>query len=74
MCDRLNMNFIPHTKFVAVHTDTLREVRLPTRESISAIIEDVLNEQKIQPVELLAITSTVMGNESNYDLRSVLWK
>lgn len=74
MCDRLNMNFIPHTKFVAVHTDTLREIRLPTRESISAIIEDVLNEQKIQPVELLAITSTVMGNESNYDLRSVLWK
>ncbi|MCM1440926.1 MAG: hypothetical protein NC131_17255 [Roseburia sp.] len=73
MCGKINMNFIPHTKFVAVHTDTLREVRLPTRESISAIIEDVLNEQKIQPVELIAITSLVMGQESNYDLRSVLW-
>ena len=73
MCDKINMNFLRHTKFVGVHTDILRELRLPTRESISAVIEDVLNEQKIQPVELIAIMSTVMGEDSNYDLRSVLW-
>lgn len=73
MCNETNMNFVRYTKFVAIHTNTLHELRLPTRESISAIIEDVLNDTEISPVELLSITSLVMGKTDAYDLRSVLW-
>lgn len=73
MCKKINMNFLRYTKFVAVHMDTLREVRLPTRESIAAIIEDVLNSHDIRQVDMLAVSSLVMGVDSTYDLRSVLW-
>lgn len=73
MCKNINMNFIRYTKFIGVHMDTLKELRLPTTEAISAIIEDVLNTHDIQNVELVSISSLVMGIESNYDLRSVLW-
>lgn len=74
MCENVNMNFIPYTKFVAIHMCTLNEMRLPTRESILPVIQDVLNNTEIQDVELLAISSLVMGVDSVYDLRSVLWK
>ena len=73
MCKNINMNFIRYTKFIGVHMDTLKELRLPTTEAISAIIEDVLNTHDIQNVELVSISSLIMGIESNYDLRSVLW-
>lgn len=73
MCDAVNMNFLKHTKFVAIHTHTLNELRVPTREAVSAVIEDVLNETDIRPVELLSIGSLTMGVDSDYDLRSVLW-
>lgn len=73
MCKNINMNFIRYTKFIGVHMDTLKELRLPTTEAISAIIEDVLNTHDIQNVELISISSLIMGIESNYDLRSVLW-
>lgn len=73
MCKNINMNFIRYTKFVGVHMDTLKELRLPTTDSISAIIEDVLNTHDIQNVELVSISSLIMGIESNYDLRSLLW-
>lgn len=74
MCENVNMNFISYTKFVAVHTCTLNEMRLPTREAILPVIQDVLNNTDIQGVELLAISSLVMGVDSTYDLRSVLWR
>ena len=73
MCKSINMNFIRYTKFIGVHMDTLKELRLPTTDSISAIIEDVLNTHDIQNVELVSISSLMMGIESNYDLRSLLW-
>lgn len=73
MCKNINMNFIRYTKFIGVHMDTLKELRLPTTDSISAIIEDVLNTHDIQNVELVSISSLIMGIESNYDLRSLLW-
>lgn len=73
MCKSINMNFIRYTKFIGVHMDTLKELRLPTTDSISAIIEDVLNTHDIQNVELVSISSLIMGIESNYDLRSLLW-
>ena len=74
MCNATDMNFVKYTKFVAIHTNTLAELRLPTNESISAIIEDVLNDTEIQPVELLSITSLELGGDDSYDLRSVLWE
>lgn len=74
MCNSTDMNFVKYTKFVAIHTNTLSELRLPTNESISAIIEDVLNDTDIQPVELLSITSLELGGDDAYDLRSVLWE
>lgn len=74
MCENVNMNFIPYTKFVAVHMCTLNEMRLPTREAILPVIQDVLNNTEIEDVELLSISSLVMGVDSTYDLRSVLWK
>ena len=74
MCNSTDMNFVKYTKFVAIHTNTLSELRLPTNESISAIIEDILNDTDIQPVELLSITSLELGGDDAYDLRSVLWE
>lgn len=73
MCKGVNMNFIKYTKFVGIHMDTLKELRLPTGASMQAIIEDVLNTHDILPVELVAVSSLVMGKDSTYDLRSVLW-
>ena len=71
---KIILNFVKYTKFVAIHTNTLSELRLPTNEAISAIIEDVLNDTDIQPVELLSITSLELGGDDAYDLRSVLWE
>jgi len=73
MCDKVNLNFLPYTHFVAVNTDSMRELRLPTNASLKAILEDVLNSRDINNVELVAIQSLVMGHDSHYDLMSVLW-
>lgn len=74
MCNEVNLNFLKHTKFVAIHMHTMNELRIPTREAISAVIEDILNDTDLNPIELLSIGSLTMGVDSNYDLRSVLWK
>lgn len=73
MCKQINMNFLKYTKFVGIHMDTLKELRLPTGDAIQSIIEDVLNTHDIGHVELVSVSSLKMGVESNYDLRSVLW-
>lgn len=73
MCDKVNMNFLKHTKFVAIHMDTLTGLRLPTQEAITAILEDVLSDTAILPVELLSINTLKMGTDGAYDLRRVLW-
>lgn len=73
MCQLINISFIKYTKFVAVHMDTLKELRLPTGASMRVLIEDVLNTKDITSVELVSISSLKMGSNVTYDLRSVLW-
>ena len=73
MCQLINMSFIKYTKFVAVHMDTLKELRLPTGASMRVLIEDVLNTKDITSVELVSVSSLKMGSNVTYDLRSVLW-
>lgn len=73
MCKQVNMNFLKYTKFVGIHTNTFEALRLPTGDVIKTIIEDVLNSHEISDVQLVSLTSLVMGVDITYDLRSVLW-
>lgn len=73
MLQRVNMNFLRHTKFVGIHQNVLTELRMPTADSIRSVIEDILNSQEIASVELLEMDSLKLGIDSNYDLGSALW-
>lgn len=72
MCEAVNMAFLRYTNFVAVYTNTLPSVRIPRGDTIKLVIEDILNKNNISDVEIVAITSLLLGTESTYDIRSVL--
>ena len=72
MCEHVSLDFIRYTNFVGVYMNTLQAIRVTSGEAIQSFIEDVLNKTDIPKIEIVSLTSLLLGTDSTYDIRSVL--